>query len=234
MGSKARIAKHILPIMLENRLPGQYYVEPFVGGCNSIDKVSGRRLAGDANVYLIEMWKGLQYGKERPYIITKEMYNRHREAFNEGDKTNLFLTGWVGWMASFNGRFFDGGYSGKLAGRDYVQEQIRNTEKQIESILGVVFFACDYAVLPVPNNSIIYCDIPYRGTKKYLASKSFDYSRFWAWCREKSSEGHSVFVSEYSAPMDFRCVWEMEVTNSMNTTKTIKTIEKLFVHESQV
>ena len=30
MGSKRRIAKHILPIMLANRTEGQYFVEPFV------------------------------------------------------------------------------------------------------------------------------------------------------------------------------------------------------------
>jgi hypothetical protein len=37
-----------------------------------------------------------------------------------------------------------------------------------------------------------------------------------------------VSVSEYSAPSDFKCVWSMEITNAMNTTKTYKPIEKLF------
>jgi DNA adenine methylase len=38
MGSKNRIAKYILPIMLKER--GQrIWVEPFVGGANMIDKV---------------------------------------------------------------------------------------------------------------------------------------------------------------------------------------------------
>ena len=31
-GSKNKIAKHILPIILKNRTPDQYYVEPFMGG----------------------------------------------------------------------------------------------------------------------------------------------------------------------------------------------------------
>ena len=39
MGSKNRIAKEILPIILKDRVKGQWYVEPFVGGCNMIDKV---------------------------------------------------------------------------------------------------------------------------------------------------------------------------------------------------
>ena len=41
MGSKTRIAKEILPIMLKNRTENQFWVEPFVGGGN-IDRKSTR------------------------------------------------------------------------------------------------------------------------------------------------------------------------------------------------
>ena len=41
-------------------------------------------------------------------------------------------------------------------------------------------------------------------------------------------QGHTIFVSEYNAPEDFECVWQKEVTNSMNQTKTKKPTEKLF------
>ena len=34
MGSKNRIAKFILPIILKERKPEQWYVEPFAGGMN--------------------------------------------------------------------------------------------------------------------------------------------------------------------------------------------------------
>jgi DNA adenine methylase len=44
MGSKNRIAKYILPIMLAERKPDQWWVEPFVGGGNMIDKVDGNRI----------------------------------------------------------------------------------------------------------------------------------------------------------------------------------------------
>ena len=74
MGSKNRIAKFILPILLENRKEGQYYIEPFVGGCNIIGKVGGNRIASDKNKYLISMWKGLQDDRKRPYKILKELY----------------------------------------------------------------------------------------------------------------------------------------------------------------
>jgi DNA adenine methylase len=41
MGSKRRIAKHLLPFLLKDRKAGQYYVEPFVGGANMIGNGAG-------------------------------------------------------------------------------------------------------------------------------------------------------------------------------------------------
>lgn len=62
MGSKRQIAEQILAIILEGRKDGQYYVEPFCGGCNTIDKVPGNRIANDSNPYLIAMWGGVILG----------------------------------------------------------------------------------------------------------------------------------------------------------------------------
>lgn len=230
MGSKNRLAKQLLPILLKDRYEGQYYVEPFVGGCNLIDKVDGNRIGSDKNELLIEMWKGLQQGKERPLIISKQLYDKARECFNENDYSEMdkFTVGWIGFAASFNGRFFDGGYSGEHKGRDYVKEQIKNIEKQINDIKDVKFLVGSYDEIIIPDKSIIYCDIPYKNTKQYLISKNFDYDKFWNWCRQIKKIGHKVYISEYEAPSDFTCIWQKEVTNSMNTTKTYKAIEKLF------
>jgi len=229
LGSKNRISKYILPIILKNRESEQFYVEPFVGGCNLIDKVDGWRIGSDLNYYLIKMWQGLQDGNDRPYDISKVMYDRGRSDYN--NKTNVyyddFTIGWIGWMASYNGRFYDGGYSGNYSGRDYIDEQIRNTEKQISNLEDVIFSDKSYDELPIPNNSVVYCDIPYKNTKQYSVSKNFDYNKFWEWCRVNSDK-HDIFISEYNAPNDFTCVWEKVVTNSMNPTKTYRPIERLF------
>lgn len=230
MGSKARFAKEILPIILKDRKPDQWYVEPFCGGMGTMGKVKGLRLAADKNKYLIAMWKGLQVGKDRPREISKNLYSTARLEFNNGTNIEMddFMIGWIGWMASFNGRFFDGGYSGIASGRNYIQEQIKNTEKQIEKIGDIIFKHSDYDKLEIPDKSIVYCDIPYTGTKQYSTSKDFKHENFWEWCRKMRSIGHVIFVSEYTAPVDFTCVWEKIVTNSMNTTKTYKPTERLF------
>ena len=140
----------------------------------------------------------------------------------KSNKFTDFQIGWIGFMASFNGRFFGGGYSGKHKTRDYVNEQIRNTTKQIPLIKDVVIYDCEYWNLEIPNESIIYCDIPYQGTKEYDTKDKFNHTLFWDWCRKKSSEGHEVYVSEYNAPDDFECIWEKKVNVSIRPNKTLQ------------
>ena len=58
MGSKNRLAKDLLPIITAELKPNQWYVEPFVGGCNMIDKVNHPlKLGSDSNEYLIALLK---------------------------------------------------------------------------------------------------------------------------------------------------------------------------------
>ena len=85
MGSKARFAKELLPIILKDRKEGQWYVEPFCGGWNMIDKVTGNRMACDNNPFLIAMWDGLINNKwfVPKTHIDKEYYSRMREKYNE-------------------------------------------------------------------------------------------------------------------------------------------------------
>ncbi len=245
MGSKARFTKEILPIILKDRKTEQWYVEPFAGGMNVICEVKGNRLANDKNHHLIEMWKwvvnnGVPIKSDE---ITKELYDFARDIYNGREEKTLSdaIVGWIGWMGSANGRFFDGGYSGKSntkigTVRDYIKEAISNIEKQLPKMIGVQFESKDYTELEIPANSIIYCDIPYQGTKQYSTSKDFNHSNFWNWCREKAKQGHTIFVSEYNAPTDFECVWQKEAKSSLSANGKIGgsklSVEKLFKFSS--
>lgn len=176
MGGKTRIAKEILPLILADRKEGQYFVEPFCGGCNVTDKVSGSRIANDYNEYLIALFRGLVSGEKYPEQIDRELYNDVRDCFRSGsDKYDLGFMGWVGFLASYRGKFF-GGYSGaywRSNGRyeDRVSESIRSIMRQIPKLMGVTFCAGDYKNLRIPDESIIYCDPPvyehYRIFRRY-------------------------------------------------------------------
>lgn len=238
MGSKRRIAEQILTIILEGRKDGQYYVEPFCGGCNTIDKVPGNRIANDSNQYLIAMWEALSRGWDPPKIIEREHYLDVRTCYKQNsDEYPMHYTGWVGFMGSFNGMFFRA-YSGhsvtKSTGRvqDYVGGAVRNILAQVPLIKGVQFTNCSYADMSIPPNSVIYCDPPYEGVSKY--AYSIDHEKFWAWCRERVAEGHNVFISEYNAPDDFVCVWRHEILSALKPGRAERPVEKLFIHKSQL
>lgn len=240
MGSKNRIVKDILPVMLNN-YNGNVFVDLFCGGCSVIENVpnSYRRIANDSQYYLIEMWKALVNDEKFPYTIDREFYKNVRASYNtnNGNYSDA-LIGWVGFMASFNGRFFDGGYSGhNVVGkngkaRDYIRENINNTLSQVPALRGVEFHSVSYANFAVPDGSLVYCDPPYKGTKQYSSSKNFDYDKFYDWCRQTAKNGNKVFVSEYAMPDDFVCVWSKEITNAMHQVNTKKPVEKLFLLES--
>ena len=246
MGSKSRIAKHILPIMLEEceKHGINTWVEPFVGGANMIDKVpdSFERIGYDNNRYLIDMYNhiqcnGFDYDEEinkDKYGLIRNLYNANCNLSDDQYVPDSYI-GWVGFMASANGRFFEGGYSGKSntkigTVRDYIAESVKGLKKQFPSIQTVKFVHDDYRNTSF-KNTIIYCDPPYKGTKAYSTSKDFDHETFYGWCREQAKH-NIVFVSEYNAPEDFECVWQQEVKSSLSANGVAGgnkvSVEKLF------
>lgn len=98
---------------------------------------------------------------------------------------------------------------------------------------GDVTFTClDYRDVEIPLGSVIYADPPYAGTTPYKGVEPFDSAAFWVYMRRLASEGHTVFVSECTAPDDIECVWEKEygggMKNSGITASKIKRIERLY------
>ncbi len=225
MGSKNRIAKELIPIITKDLKPNQWYVEPFVGGANMIDKIEHPyKLGADNNKYLIALLKAVQNGQELPEYINKDEYIAVK---TNKDNYPDWYVGFVGFVSSFRAKFF-GGYSGYCTTktgiqRNYIKERINNILKQ--NLDGIKLVCSSYDALDIPANSIIYCDPPYNGTTKY--KDSFDSDAFWQWCRDKAKEGHTVYVSEYNAPEDFKCIWEKQINSNLGGTSKTAT-EKLF------
>ncbi len=227
MGSKARFAKEILPIILHDREEWQFYVEPFCGGANVIDKVDGNRIGSDVNQYLIELLKALSNGWVPPENVSEIEYRSAKDKMIVDP-----VTAFVGFGCSFGGKFFGGYARGKNnsgSWRNYASETKRNLLAQAPNLRGIDFRCGSYSDLDIPKNSIIYCDPPYEGTTKYSTS-GLDYKAFWQWCRDMSSAGHKVYVSEYNAPDDFECVWEKKTNANFDSGRVggSERIERLF------
>lgn len=217
MGSKARFSKELLPILTTNNQHSRY-VEPFAGGMNMICSVpsSYKRYANDSNIYLIAMFKELQKGWIPPESVTREFY----ELCKAGECED-YMRGYVGFNCSYSGKYF-GGYAGltktKTGVRDYQKEAFNNVMKQQEYLKDVVFSSVSYLELKPQKGALIYCDPPYAGTTKY--KDDFDHAVFWDWVREISKD-NSVFVSEYTAPDDFECLWEKQTVSSLSANGKI-------------
>ena len=228
MGSKNRIAKEIVPIILKDRKEGQVFYDLFVGGGNILDKVDGKRVANDNNKYLIALFKEMQKEDfKMPFIGEVEYKNIQNNKDNHPD----WLVGYVGFQLSFGAKFF-GGYRRDKAGvRDYENEAQQNIKAQQNKIKDVEFHCKSYDEVDILPNSIIYNDIPYKNTTQYNTSKGFDYDKFYDWCIEKHKEGHKVFISEYWMPQDmFECVWQKEIVSSLTPENNGKKgVEKLFI-----
>lgn len=233
MGSKNRISKEILPIILKHIEKCEYYIEPFVGGGNMIDKIPDniKKIGLDYNKYSIQALNTIKNNfseiPKNKYEFTEDDYKKIRN-----DKNNK-LYGYVSFALSYGGKFWGGWRRDKTGKRDYVAESYRNALKQSKKIQNVDFIHSSYLNFNYPNNSsIIYCDPPYKGTTKYR--NSFNHKEFWEWCR-KMSKKHYVYISEYNAPDDFICIWQKEQVSSLTkNTGNKRAIEKLFVHNSQI
>jgi hypothetical protein len=75
------------------------------------------------------------------------------------------------------------------------------------------------------EETIVYCDIPYRNTETYN-KQTFDYEAFYDFFRNNK---YTCFLSEYNAP--FNCIFEipkMKLLNNTNLDKRGYVIEKLY------
>lgn len=227
MWSKNRISKHLLPIILKDRKPNQWYVEPFVWGANMIDKVEGNRIWSDFNKYLVALLIAIQDW----YIFLKCSKSDYIDIKNNPEEY-LPEEVWYAWICvSYSWKWF-WWYAWIVKTkdwiRDYQAEAIKNIEKQ--DLSNIIFKQSSYKDLEIPNDSIIYCDPPYENTTTY--KDKFNHSEFWEWCREQKVKWHTIFISEYNAPEDFKCVWEKEVKSSLSANGKSwgnkNSIEKLF------
>lgn len=154
MGSKNRIAKHILPIMLAERKPNQWWVEPFVGGANMIDKVDGNRLGADINPYLINALITI-----RDHVSDLPQNNKE---FTEFDYTllstndNYQYKGYAGFAFSYSGKWMGGWCRDGLGKRDYVKEAYANAIKQSPKLKNVIFLCENYLTLNIPSSRLLF------------------------------------------------------------------------------
>jgi DNA adenine methylase len=181
-----------------------------------------------------------------PQEISEEEYYILKQRYIDNDTKGIeSLIGYVGSACSYGGAWWNG-YAkfNPKKNENHIKEAFNGLKKHINGFLNfseTKFFNNSYLNIEEiikeqgykPQDVVIYCDPPYASTKKY--ESDFNHNEFWEWCREMSKKGYKVYISEYIAPSDFRCIWKKEKKDGMGTTTTgnrQKTkIEKLFKYK---
>ena len=78
------------------------------------------------------------------------------------------------------------------------------------------------------NETIIYCDPPYKGTGKY--QKDIDHDKFLEWVKNSP---YKIYVSSYE--FDLPCVFELSHRSSLSATNNSKkVVERLFCNQEEL
>lgn len=108
-------------------------------------------------------------------------------------------------------------------------ESLQHLER-LGNFEGLQITNLDYRAVPIstpPENTLIYCDIPYQGTEEYKHG-GFDHDAFFEWCRQSP---YKIYVSSYDAPMS--CVYELAHRSKLSSTANNRVTERLFCNREE-
>lgn len=219
MGGKGRIAKAIATVILADTDARGTYHEPFIGG-GAVAARMGQHFNvayySDINLDLAMMWDALLHGWTPPTAVTLDEYQALRHAAPSP------LRGFVGTGGSFGGKWFGGyargGYNADGTPRNHQAESARAVLKDVSTMKAksvTEAFWEDALLIRPERGDVVYCDPPYAGTTTYNGQQGLDHARFWETVTGWAKAGVHVYVSEYTAPDDWACIWEQPLRSSV-------------------
>ena len=104
----------------------------------------------------------------------------------------------------------------------------RGELQQLQQLQRLQFYEGSFDKVPIENDSVIYCDIPYKGTGKYDGNKNFNRKAFFEWANEQKCP---FFISEYDVECkNFKEIWRKNVSVSMQGGGGTRAVEKLYTN----
>jgi site-specific DNA-adenine methylase len=160
------------------------------------------------------------FGNDQGYYLYSKKIEPYKQAlhqavvFNEFDDTAKGLLGITSWPTGLSikeRRFVAKNVVHKKISHSLIFDKLMQLQhleglerlqklEQIKQTDRLTMTALSYDEVPIKPNSVLYCDPPYKGTKRYrgsLGKIKFNHDRFWDWVRHCP---HPVYVSEYGAP----------------------------------
>ena len=180
-------------------------------------------------LYTKLLWSFGNNGKD--YLFGKDIENRKKSLHNAVifNQFNQLATKVLGIK-----RFNEG--IGIKDRRLFVRHKARQLEQlerlqqlqQLEQLQQLQFTSTDYRHVAIKEDSIIYCDIPYRDTVGYDGNR-FCHEDFYEWA---ASHKESVYISEYAMPdKRFKKILEIKTHSRRAGTGTVGVTEKVFCND---
>lgn len=208
----------------------------FCGSCNVVSNIRQdvKRYANDKNKYLPVLFERLQHGMQLPTNVSQEEYYRVKD-MTETCLEDIALKAFVGFGCSFSGKWW-GGYAKNAVQHNYALSAVNSLSKKVNKMKDVGFFCMDYSEFVCPEESLVYCDIPYKGTTQYSAVGDFNHEAFYTWAKEQKN--CRILVSEYkhNVPDDATIVWEHKSKKDIRNKDGVQeaTVEVLFEWKSEI
>lgn len=114
-----------------------------------------------------------------------------------------------------------------------LKEELLNLSK-LESLerlerLEIEHTNLSYELVKIPDNSVVYCDPPYRGTSEYRIR--FDHEAFYKWA---TANKNILFISEYQMPEGFNEIASFERRSLLSSKSRTQVNEKLYSNKVYV
>lgn len=96
----------------------------------------------------------------------------------------------------------------------------------------IMFYNASYENVPIKENSILYCDIPYEDTLDYKHNdEKFDHKKFYDWACKQSE---LVMISSYNISDDrFKCIYAINRSANRLGKKHSAVVEKIYIPKAQ-
>lgn len=220
-GGKKRIGDKLATFIFEETQRRKYtplgYCEPFCGMLGVYGHILPlfnnvpsclTFLASDLNKSLILMWQALQKNWIPP---TKHLTPTR---FFKMKQTNVSsaLKGYYGHFYGYMGKYFVT-YDTAVTPKSAIlgSKRMVNMGKKITKIS---FSHGPYSIQSHLKNYVLYLDSPYIEYSQYYQEGAkpqpkLNFPEFWDWCR-LMAKTNLVFISAYSAPADFKVVFEIK------------------------
>ena len=200
----------------------------------------------DDDGYVAFCWSFGNDGSSYLYSKEIEPYKKALHfaiVFNDyslGKELGMDLSGVDGIKGVNNRRLFLQKYlkNNNIGKSSPLKSSIENSEilqslerlERLQSLESLEQFSTDYAEIEIKKDSVIYCDIPYKGTDGYNGI-DFDYERFYSWSKNQTE---LCFISSYEMPEDFIPIAEFPHRSILSSTKNNLVFEKVFIPKHQI